>query len=115
MNDSFNRAPGAGRVRGPAAEPGFVGTAGDPSTSTSTSTAFYNQMVSPLRQPRTSPSFTESPNIDPAGDGRKTRHKSKHQRANLNPGGFFVSFIDLAAERVSVERCLCPRISTRPP
>uniref|UniRef100_H3DET0 Polyadenylate-binding protein-interacting protein 1 n=1 Tax=Tetraodon nigroviridis TaxID=99883 RepID=H3DET0_TETNG len=63
MNEHFNRAPGAGRIRNPTAEPGFVGTAGDPNTST----AFYNQAVSPLRQPRTAPSLTESPH-DAAGE-----------------------------------------------
>lgn len=71
MNENFNRAPGAGRIRSPPADPGFVGTAGEPNTST----AFYNQTVSPLRQPRTSPSFTESPHNDSAGEGRELSDK----------------------------------------
>lgn len=70
MNENFNRAPGAGRIRSPTADPGFVGTVGDPNTST----AFYNQAVSPLRQPRTSPSFTENPH-DTTGEGRELSDK----------------------------------------
>lgn len=72
MNENFSRAPGAGRIRSPTAEPGFVGAAGDPNTST---TSFYNQAVSPLRQPRTSPSFTESPHNDTTGEGRELSDK----------------------------------------
>lgn len=71
MNDNFNRAPGAGRIRTAPADPGFVGTAGDPNTGTT----FYNQALSPLRQPRTSPSFTESPHNDTTGEGRKPPNK----------------------------------------
>ncbi|TWW60336.1 polyadenylate-binding protein-interacting protein 1 [Takifugu flavidus] len=79
MNDNFNRAPGAGRIRSPPADPGFVGTAGDPNTSTT----FYNQTVSPLRQPRTSPSFTESPHNDTAGEDLK-RQSIPQQSAHAN-------------------------------
>lgn len=71
MNENFNRAPGAGRIRSPTADPGFVGAAGDPNTST----AFYNQTVSPLRQPRTSPSLTESPHNETAGEGGELSDK----------------------------------------
>lgn len=82
MNDNFNRAPGAGRIRSPPADPGFVGTAGDPNTSTT----FYNQTVSPLRQPRTSPSFTESPHNDTADEGRKPPNKLRQTATRIVKG-----------------------------
>lgn len=56
MNDPFDRAPGAGRSRVNPGEHGFPGTAaaeGDPRPS------LFNQRE-PLRQPRTSPPFSES-------------------------------------------------------
>ncbi|XP_028433916.1 polyadenylate-binding protein-interacting protein 1 isoform X2 [Perca flavescens] len=56
MNDSFDRAPGAGRTRNLPADPGLAGgAAGD----CETKTTLFNQRE-PLRQPRTSPPFAEN-------------------------------------------------------
>lgn len=70
MNDSFDRAPGAGRTRNLPADPGLAeSAAGD----CDTKTTLFNQRE-PLRQPRTSPPFAES-NISTAnvvgGGGRE--------------------------------------------
>lgn len=114
MNENFNRAPGAGRIRSPTADPGFVGTAGEPNTST----AFYNQTVSPLRQPRTSPSFTESPHNDSAGEGRELSDKVsnvKDERKGIILSMFFspyvysISFINLVTKRIFVEFVCVPK------
>lgn len=115
MNDNFNRAPGAGRIRSPPADPGFVGAAGDPNTSTT----FYNQTVSPLRQPRTSPSFTESPHNDAAGEGRKPPNKLRQTAARIDKGlvlsmfsipcKFLRCHLLTVAERVIVELVGVPK------
>lgn len=55
MNDNFERAPGAGRIRNPPSDPGLMNTAGD----TDSRTPIFNQRE-PLRQPRTSPPFNEN-------------------------------------------------------
>lgn len=110
MNENFNRAPGAGRIRSPTADTGFVGTAGDPNTST----AFYNQTVSPLRQPRTSPSFTESPHDDTAGEGRELSDKvscvnDKRKRLLLSTYFLYVYSMSLVTERMFVEFACVPK------
>lgn len=55
MDEHFDRAPGAGRSRNLATEPGFAGCAGE----TETKSALFNQRE-PLRQPRTGPPFADN-------------------------------------------------------
>uniref|UniRef100_A0A674P525 Polyadenylate-binding protein-interacting protein 1 n=1 Tax=Takifugu rubripes TaxID=31033 RepID=A0A674P525_TAKRU len=114
MNDNFNRAPGAGRIRSPPADPGFVGTAGDPNTSTT----FYNQTVSPLRQPRTSPSFTESPHNDTAGEGGKPPNKLRQTATRIVKGlilsMFSISCKFLRCHLLTVTKHFLGHLSTSP-
>lgn len=69
MDDHFDRAPGAGRSRNIATEPGLVGSVGE----IETKSALFNQRE-PLRQPRTAPHFADN-NVAAANDigagGRK--------------------------------------------
>lgn len=55
MNENFDRAPGAGRSRNFPADPGLMTGAGDADSKT----PLFNQRE-PLRQPRTTPPFTEN-------------------------------------------------------
>ncbi|TDH12977.1 hypothetical protein EPR50_G00053150 [Perca flavescens] len=82
MNDSFDRAPGAGRTRNLPADPGLAGgAAGD----CETKTTLFNQRE-PLRQPRTSPPFAEN-NISTAnvvGGGDFKRQSKPQQSTNAD-------------------------------
>ncbi|XP_031711975.1 polyadenylate-binding protein-interacting protein 1 [Anarrhichthys ocellatus] len=78
MDESFDRAPGAGRTRNVLADPN--NTAGGDTKGT-----LFNQRE-PLRQPRTSPPFGES-NISTAGvmaGGSFKRQSKPQQSANAN-------------------------------
>ncbi|RVE67946.1 hypothetical protein OJAV_G00086890 [Oryzias javanicus] len=55
MNENFDRAPGAGRSRNPAADPGVMANIGHDDSKS----MFLNQLE-PLRQPRTTPPVAES-------------------------------------------------------
>ncbi|XP_078107305.1 polyadenylate-binding protein-interacting protein 1 isoform X3 [Sander vitreus] len=87
MNDSFDRAPGAGRTRNLPADPGLAeSAAGD----CDTKTTLFNQRE-PLRQPRTSPPFAES-NISTAnvvGGGDFKRQSKPQQSTNANSTSAF--------------------------
>lgn len=73
MDDHFDRAPGAGRSRNLATEPGLVGSAGE----IETKSALFNQRE-PLRQPRTAPPFADN-NISAANEiGTRGRGLSSH-------------------------------------
>ncbi|XP_029999897.1 polyadenylate-binding protein-interacting protein 1 [Sphaeramia orbicularis] len=82
MNDHFDRAPGAGRARHHPADPGFMGDSGDGDAKPS----LFNQRE-PLRQPRTSPPFSEN-NISPSGDmvsgDCKRQSKPQYNTPNAN-------------------------------
>lgn len=56
MDESFDRAPGAGRSRNFVADPGLAGNVGDSGDPKAT---LFNQRE-PLRQPRTLPPFAEN-------------------------------------------------------
>lgn len=80
MNDPFDRAPGAGRSRINVGEHGFPGTA---ATEGDARSSLFNQRE-PLRQPRTSPPFSEGhigPNSD-AGTGDWKSPNNPQQRAH---------------------------------
>lgn len=62
MDDHFDRAPGAGRSKNIATEPGLVGSA----AGIETKSALFNQRE-PLRQPRTAPPFADN-NITAVND-----------------------------------------------
>lgn len=62
MDENFDRAPGAGRNRNVAADPGLMASAGE----IETKPTLFNQRE-PLRQPRTVPPFPEN-NISNATD-----------------------------------------------
>ncbi|KAM4616877.1 polyadenylate-binding protein-interacting protein 1 isoform 2-T2 [Polymixia lowei] len=76
MNENFDRAPGAGRVRVQPTCPGLSG-AGDGDAKTS----LFNQRE-PLRQPRTSPPLSEN-NISTSNDiaGADARRQNKPQQS----------------------------------
>ncbi|KAM3610872.1 uncharacterized protein V6R79_009963 [Siganus canaliculatus] len=78
MNENFDRAPGAGRTRNFLADPGLA--SGDAETKTT----IFNQRE-PLRQPRTSPPFSEN-NTSTASDGTVDFKKPSkpQQSANAN-------------------------------
>lgn len=81
MDESFDRAPGAGRTRMYLADPGLSGTAGDGGPKTT----LFNQRE-PLRQPRTSPPNVEN-NITAdvmAGGDFKRQNSKPQQSANAN-------------------------------
>lgn len=83
MNENFDRTPGAGRTRNHPADPGLLGAAGDAGD---TKTTLFNQRE-PLRQPRTSPPFSDniSPSNDMVGTGGDCKRQSKPQQsANAN-------------------------------
>lgn len=76
MGDHFDRAPGAGRSRNVATEPGLVGNAGE----IETKSALFNQRE-PLRQPRTAPPFADN-NISAANDIDVKKTNKPLQNAN---------------------------------
>ncbi|KAK2837877.1 hypothetical protein Q5P01_015089 [Channa striata] len=81
MNDDFDRAPGAGRNRNLAADPGLVCSAEDGDTKA----MLFNQRE-PLRQPRTSPPFAER-SVSPVRDvvaGDFKRQNNIPQSTNTN-------------------------------
>lgn len=83
MNENFDRAPGAGRSRNHPADPGLMGPTGDGDPKTT----LFNQRE-PLRQPRTSPPFSEN-NISQTNDmggfsGDCKRQSKLQQSANAN-------------------------------
>ncbi|XP_008283164.1 polyadenylate-binding protein-interacting protein 1 [Stegastes partitus] len=83
MNDNFDRAPGAGRTRNLPPSPGFAGGGGGGEADAKTT--FFNQRE-PLRQPRTSPPFTEN-NVSATSDmvsGDCRRQNKPQQSANAN-------------------------------
>ncbi|XP_056275840.1 polyadenylate-binding protein-interacting protein 1 isoform X2 [Pseudoliparis swirei] len=82
MDETFDRAPGAGRTRNVLADPGLTGEGGD------TKAALFNQRE-PLRQPKTSPPFAEN-NISAAdsfagGDFKKQSKPQQSAHANSTP------------------------------
>lgn len=79
MEDHFDRAPGAGRSRAIATEPGLVGTVGE----IETKSAMFNQRE-PLRQPRTAPPFAESSSnaANDAAPGDARKQSQPFQNAN---------------------------------
>lgn len=78
MNDSFDRAPGAGRTRIPSSEPGRMGVspAGD------TTTSVFNHRE-PLRQPRTTPENSGAGGGNQPAEDNRTQGKSQ-QSAHAN-------------------------------
>ncbi|XP_029916379.1 polyadenylate-binding protein-interacting protein 1 isoform X2 [Myripristis murdjan] len=76
MNENFDRAPGAGRIRSHPASPGLSGAGDGDSRAT-----VFNQRE-PLRQPRTSPPLAEN-SISTANDlaGGDARKQSKPQQS----------------------------------
>ncbi|XP_053180673.1 polyadenylate-binding protein-interacting protein 1 [Scomber japonicus] len=80
MNDNFDRAPGAGRSRNHPADPGLLAASGDGDSKTT----LFNQRE-PLRQPRTSPPFSENNISDMIGSGGDCKRQNKPQQsANAN-------------------------------
>lgn len=78
MDEHFDRAPGAGRSRNVATEPGLVGSAGE----IETKSAMFNQRE-PLRQPRTAPPFADN-NINAANEiGKRGRGADKSLIAQI--------------------------------
>ncbi|CAI5649695.1 unnamed protein product [Oreochromis niloticus] len=81
MNENFDRAPGAGRSRNFPADPGLMTGAGDADSKT----PLFNQRE-PLRQPRTTPPFTENSigSVSDMPDGDYRRQSRPPQSPNSN-------------------------------
>ncbi|XP_024131923.1 polyadenylate-binding protein-interacting protein 1 [Oryzias melastigma] len=76
MNENFDRAPGAGRSRNPAADPGVMANIGHDDSKS----MFLNQLE-PLRQPRTTPPVAEN-SVGAPGDCQNQSKPPQNVTAN---------------------------------